>query len=60
MADVSWAAADVAHALCDALIASGKLRATPAFIREDREAKIAQVFEYVPTTAAAAIAVYTT
>lgn len=45
MADASWTAADVAKALCDALVASGKLRATPAFIREDREAKIAAVFE---------------
>ena len=46
MADPSWSTADVAKALCDALVASGKLRANPAFIREDREAKIASVFEY--------------
>eukprot|EP01043_Picozoa_sp_COSAG02_P034724 COSAG02_NODE_2444_length_8852_cov_3.142008_6_plen_142_part_00 len=45
MADASWTAADVAKALCDALVASGKLRANPGFIREDREAKIAAVFE---------------
>ncbi len=46
MADPSWTSADVAKALCDALVASGKLRANPGFIREDREAKIATVFEY--------------
>jgi hypothetical protein len=45
MADPSWTAADVAKALCDALVAAGKLRANPGFIREDREAKIAGVFE---------------
>ena len=38
MADASWTAADVAKHLCDALVASGKLRANPGFIREDREA----------------------
>ena len=45
MADAAWTPADVAKALCDALVASGKLRANPGFIREDREVKIAGVFE---------------
>ena len=75
MADPAWTAAEVAHALCDSLVAAGKLRSSPvrtsslaagfcfgsrcapprfcgltrgqqqAFIREDREAKIAGIFE---------------
>ena len=43
--DASWDAAALASAVCDALVADGKLRATPAFIRTDREAKIAKIFE---------------
>ena len=43
--DASWSAADVVKALCDALVATGKLRATPAFIRTDREAKLVKIFE---------------
>lgn len=40
-----WTAAELVGAVCDALVASGKIRATPAFIRTDREAKIVKVFE---------------
>ena len=29
MADPAWTAAEVAHALCDSLVAAGKLRASP-------------------------------
>ena len=35
----------LAAAVCDELVAKGKLKATPAFIRKDREAKIVKVFE---------------
>ena len=45
MCDPAWSPAEVAHALCDALVATGKLRASPGFIREDREAKLAGIFE---------------
>ena len=45
MCDPSWSSADLAKALCDNLVAAGKLRSSPAFIREDREAKIAGIFE---------------
>ena len=45
MCDPAWTSADVARVLCDNLVASGKLRANPSFIREDREAKIASIFE---------------
>eukprot|EP00966_Prymnesium_polylepis_P169848 3926846-Prymnesium_polylepis.1 len=41
----SWSAADLAKAVCDALVAEGKLKEKPAFIRTDREKKIAGVFE---------------
>ena len=34
----------LAAEVCDALVAGGKLKATPAFIRKDREAKIIKVF----------------
>jgi hypothetical protein len=44
MCDTTWTPADLAANLCDALVAAGKLRATPAFIRTDREAKLADVF----------------
>ena len=36
---------ELAAAVCDVLVANGKLKATPAFIRKDREAKIVKVFE---------------
>jgi uncharacterized membrane protein YgcG len=41
----SWSAAELVTAICDALVAAGKIRSTPAFIRTDREAAIAKVFE---------------
>ena len=34
----------MARAVCDALVADGRLKAKPEFIRKDREAKIAKVF----------------
>ena len=45
MCDAAASPADVARVLCDALVAAGKLRASPGFIREDREAKLAGIFE---------------
>jgi hypothetical protein len=42
--DASWSSEDLAKAVCDALVASGKLKEKPAFIRGDREKKIAEVF----------------
>ena len=42
--DASWDAAALACAVCDSLIADGRLKARPAFIRTDREAKIKKVF----------------
>jgi|EP01049_Picozoa_sp_SAG25_P005145 hypothetical protein len=44
MCDPAWTSEDLARVLCDNLVAAGKLRSQPAFIREDREAKIAGVF----------------
>mmetsp|Transcript_32582 Transcript_32582/g.75704 ORF Transcript_32582/g.75704 Transcript_32582/m.75704 type:complete len:260 (-) Transcript_32582:93-872(-) len=46
-ANPSWTCAQLARALCDALVAKGQLKDKPAFIRSDREAKIASVFEGV-------------
>eukprot|EP00327_Prymnesium_parvum_P042430 CAMPEP_0195647602 /NCGR_PEP_ID=MMETSP0815-20121206/30183_1 /TAXON_ID=97485 /ORGANISM="Prymnesium parvum, Strain Texoma1" /LENGTH=307 /DNA_ID=CAMNT_0040791175 /DNA_START=96 /DNA_END=1020 /DNA_ORIENTATION=+ len=43
--DASWSSADLAKAVCDALVADGRLKEKPAFIRTDREKKIASVFE---------------
>lgn len=45
--DAAWSHAELAHALCDALVAKGHLKEKPAFIREDREAKIAGIFETI-------------
>ena len=45
MADASWDSAALAHAVCDKLVERGVLKEKPAFIRTDREAKIAKVFE---------------
>eukprot|EP00962_Isochrysis_galbana_P010626 scaffold2941_cov102-Isochrysis_galbana.AAC.3 len=45
MADASWDSVALAHAVCDLLVAEGKLKEKPAFIRTDREAKIAKVFQ---------------
>ena len=44
MCDPAWTSEDLARVLCDNLVAAGKLRSQPAFIREDREAKIAGIF----------------
>lgn len=43
--DPSWSSEEVAHALCDILVAKGHLKEKPAFIRTDREAKIASIFQ---------------
>lgn len=43
--DTAWTSEELAHALCDALVAKGQLKEKPAFIRTDREAKIAGIFE---------------
>jgi len=43
----SWSSKDLAHALCDALVAKGQLKEKPAFIRTDREDKIAGIFESI-------------
>ena len=40
-----WSAAELAKAVCDDLVGKGKLKEKPAFIRTDREAKIAKIFE---------------
>ena len=45
MVDTTATAADVAKLLCDKLCADGKLKVKPAFIREDREAKLAGIFD---------------
>eukprot|EP00435_Cladocopium_sp_Y103_P018342 s435_g4.t1 len=42
-----WSGKDLATALCDGLVADGKLKEKPAFIRTDREAKIAELFASV-------------
>ena len=44
MCGPAWTPEDLARALCDSLVAGGKLRATPTFVREDREAKLAGLF----------------
>lgn len=40
-----WTHADLAKHLCDDLVAKGHLKDKPAFIRRDREARIADIFE---------------
>eukprot|EP00445_Apocalathium_hangoei_P068349 CAMPEP_0204137380 /NCGR_PEP_ID=MMETSP0361-20130328/17376_1 /ASSEMBLY_ACC=CAM_ASM_000343 /TAXON_ID=268821 /ORGANISM="Scrippsiella Hangoei, Strain SHTV-5" /LENGTH=151 /DNA_ID=CAMNT_0051091043 /DNA_START=68 /DNA_END=519 /DNA_ORIENTATION=+ len=45
MMDATWTSAELAHALCDKLVAKGHLKEKPAFIRTDREAKIVTTFE---------------
>jgi len=42
--DAAWTSAELAAKCCDTMVAAGKLRTTPAFIREDREAKLAKIF----------------
>ena len=43
--DASWDCAALSKAVCDALVAAGKLKEKPAFIRGDREKKITGIFE---------------
>ena len=43
--DEKWTSAELAAKCCDTMVAAGKLRATPAFISEDREAKLVKIFE---------------
>jgi len=45
MFEVDWTPAQLAHAVCDCLVKNGKLKEKPAFIRTDREAKIAGYFD---------------
>jgi len=45
MFEADWTSAQLAHALCDTLVTNGKLKEKPAFIRVDREAKIAGYFD---------------
>merc|ERR1719162_352856 len=42
--DTAWSSAELSKAVCDALVADGKIRTSPAFIRTDREAKITKTF----------------
>jgi len=42
--DPAWSSDDVARYLCDDLVDKGHLKSKPAFIRTDREAKLAQIF----------------
>ena len=42
--DAAWDSAALAGKVCDALVASGKLREKPAFIRGDREKLLAKIF----------------
>ena len=37
MVDATWSSAQLSKAVCDALVADGKLKEKPAFIRNDRE-----------------------
>jgi len=45
--DEKWTSAELASALCDTLVKKGHLKEKPAFIRQDRQAKIVSVFESV-------------
>jgi len=45
--DPKWNCEDLAKALCDDLVATGQLKEKPAFVRTDREAKIANIFKDV-------------
>jgi len=45
MLNPQWKSEQLAHALCDVLVAKGQLKEKPAFIRTDREAKIGAIFE---------------
>ena len=41
--DATWDFAALSNAVCDVLVEHGKIRVKPAFIRGDRQAKIAEV-----------------
>jgi len=41
--DATWDSAALSNAVCDELVSQGKIRATPAFIRGDRQTKITKV-----------------
>ena len=41
--DATWDFAALSNAVCDTLVDQGKIRAKPAFIRGDRQTKIAEV-----------------
>jgi septum formation topological specificity factor MinE len=43
--DVSWSSEQLAHAVCDLLVAQGHLKEKPSFRRSDRQAKLTSVFE---------------
>lgn len=43
--DTAWSSSDLARQVCDVLVADGRLKEKPAFIRADREKKICGVFE---------------
>jgi len=45
--DESWSCQDLAKNLCDLLIVKGHLKDKPAFIRTDREALIADIFDQI-------------
>lgn len=45
--EASWSSEELAKNLCDLLVKKGQLKEKPAFIRTDREAKIAQIFEAI-------------
>jgi len=42
--DTAWSTGDLAKAVCDELVSNWLLREKPAFIREDREKKLTQIF----------------
>lgn len=43
--DPAWSSEDLARELCDVMLEKGQLKAKPAFIRTDREAKLADMFK---------------
>lgn len=45
--DDSMTSEQLAHTICDILVKKGQLKEKPAFIRVDREAKIAKVFQSI-------------
>lgn len=43
--DPAWSSEELARALCDVLVEEGLLKSKPAFIRTDREALLARIFQ---------------